>query len=184
MDLIFFYNNIVHNEEIEQNNSIDFDFTAFENQLEFEYQLSLELVSTIDDVSNVLDPIYFWEFDAGTIDEVKDDILIVNGIPHCYLGEVVEILSYEEGINAYLDSYDDTMDIISFYSNTKDTKKFGLVLNLEENNIIKIVLLNCKSSEISQGDYVVRTFYSVQTRLGNGVLGCMINPLGEQLDEY
>jgi F-type H+-transporting ATPase subunit alpha len=180
--MLFFFRNLIL---LNQNNiTINSNDLIFGNTMPFKTQLEFELVSVIDDISNVIDPIYFWEFDAGTIDEVKDDILIINGMPHCYLGEVVEILSYEEGINEYINAYENDSDTISYYSNNKELKKFGLVLNLEENNIIKVVLLNCKSSEISQGDYVIRTFYSVQTRLGNGVLGCMINPLGEQLDEH
>lgn len=56
----------------------------------------------------------------------------------------------------------------------------GLVLNLEEDNVGVAILGEDK--EIKEGDVVKRTGKIIQVPVGEGLLGRVVNPLGEPLD--
>ncbi|WP_185868556.1 F0F1 ATP synthase subunit alpha [Blattabacterium cuenoti] len=66
-------------------------------------------------------------------------------------------------------------EIVSFEKNIK-----GVVLNLEEDHV-GIVLLNT-SKNIKEGDYVRRTGKSFSIKVGEGMLGRVINMMGEPID--
>ncbi len=58
---------------------------------------------------------------------------------------------------------------------------FGLALNLEEDSV-GVVLLG-ESHRIKEGDIVKRTHRIMQVPSGQGMVGRVVNPLGEPLDE-
>ncbi|MCD4772528.1 MAG: F0F1 ATP synthase subunit alpha [Bacteroidales bacterium] len=91
--------------------------------------------------------------EVGTVLEIGDGIARVYGLNNAESGELVE---FEKG-------------------NLK-----GIVLNLEEDNV-GIVLLG-ESRNISEGDIVKRTGKISSLNVGEGMLGRVINTLGEPID--
>jgi F-type H+-transporting ATPase subunit alpha len=60
-------------------------------------------------------------------------------------------------------------------------KIFGIALNLEEDNVGSILL--AESHKIKEGDIVKRTGRIISIPAGESVIGRVVNPLGEPLDE-
>ncbi|PID69193.1 MAG: F0F1 ATP synthase subunit alpha [Flavobacteriales bacterium] len=90
--------------------------------------------------------------EVGTVLQVGDGIARVYGLANAQLGELVE---FESGLE-------------------------GMVLNLESDNV-GIVLLG-PSTEIREGDTVKRTERISSLRVGEGIVGRVVNTLGEPID--
>ena len=90
--------------------------------------------------------------EVGTVLQVGDGIARVYGLTKVQSGELVE---FENGLQ-------------------------GIVLNLEEDNV-GVVLLGA-FDEIKEGDTVKRTSKIASIRVGDGMLGRVVNTLGEPMD--
>ncbi|MEN8816237.1 MAG: F0F1 ATP synthase subunit alpha [Nonlabens sp.] len=90
--------------------------------------------------------------EVGTVLTVGDGIARVYGLSNAQYGELV---SFESGLE-------------------------GIVLNLEEDNV-GVVLLG-KSTEIKEGDTVKRTERIASLKVGEGIVGRVVNTLGEPID--
>ena len=90
--------------------------------------------------------------EVGTVLQVGDGIARIYGLTNVQSNELIE---FENGIK-------------------------GIVLNLEEDNI-GVVLLG-SSEEIKEGDTVKRTKRITSINVGDGLLGRVINTIGEPLD--
>ena len=90
--------------------------------------------------------------EVGTVLQVGDGIARVYGLSNVQYGELVE--------------FDNGME--------------GIVLNLEEDNV-GVVLLG-PSKEIKEGDTVKRTNRIASINVGEGVVGRVVNTLGQQID--
>ncbi|WP_129715985.1 F0F1 ATP synthase subunit alpha [Pedobacter sp. SYP-B3415] len=90
--------------------------------------------------------------EVGTVLQVGDGIARVYGLTKVQSGELVEFASGLQGI----------------------------VLNLEEDNV-GVVLLGA-SDEIKEGDTIKRTKKIASIRVGEGMLGRVVNTLGEPID--
>ena len=90
--------------------------------------------------------------DSGTIIQIGDGIARVYGIDDCMQGEPLE-----------------------FPNNV-----YGMALNLEQDNV-GCVLLGSEEG-IKEGDIVKRTNKIVEVPVGEGILGRVVNPLGEEID--
>lgn len=90
--------------------------------------------------------------EVGTVLTVGDGIVNVYGLSNVQYGELVE---FEDGLE-------------------------GLVLNLEEDNV-GVVLLG-PSKEVGEGDTVKRTKRIASINVGEGIVGRVVNMLGEPID--
>ncbi len=90
--------------------------------------------------------------DVGTILEVGDGIARVYGLSGCQANELLE---FPGGV-------------------------YGMALNLEENNI-GVVLLG-SDADLMEGDQVKRTGRIVEVPVGDGLIGRVVNPLGQPID--
>ena len=90
--------------------------------------------------------------DSGTIIQIGDGIARVYGLDDCMQGELLE-----------------------FPNNV-----YGRALNLEQDNV-GCVLLGSEEG-IKEGDIVKRTNKIVEVPVGEGILGRVVNPLGEEID--
>lgn len=90
--------------------------------------------------------------EVGSVIQVGDGIALAYGLDNVMVGEVV-----------------------TFANGTK-----GTVLNLEENNVGIIIL--GEYQDIKEGDTVTRTKEILSVPGGNGLLGRVVNPLGEPID--
>jgi len=90
---------------------------------------------------------------VGTVLQVGDGIARVYGLRDCMMGELLE---FPGGV-------------------------MGLALNLEEDNIGAVVLGSDR--EIKEGDQVKRTGRIIEIPIGKGVLGRVVNALGQPIDE-
>lgn len=90
--------------------------------------------------------------EVGTVLQVGDGIARVYGLTNVQYGELVE---FESGVKA-------------------------IALNLEEDNV-GVVLMG-SSEEIKEGDTVRRTKVIASVKVGEGVIGRVINTLGEPID--
>ncbi len=98
-------------------------------------------------------------YDVGTVLEVGDGIARVYGLSNVEAGELVVLP----------DSKDED-----------GTPATGMVLNLEEDNV-GIVLFNAGNA-VEEGDVVKRTKNIASINIGEGVLGRVIDPLGNPID--
>lgn len=98
-------------------------------------------------------------YDVGTVLEVGDGIARVYGLSKVQAGELVEL--------------PDSLD-----SEGKPVR--GMVLNLEEDNV-GIVLFG-SSNVVEEGHTVKRTSTIASLKVGDGLLGRVIDPLGRPLD--
>src|SRR5210317_306067 len=87
--------------------------------------------------------------EVGTVLQVGDGIVRIYGLTQVKSGELIE---FENGVQA-------------------------IVLNLEEDNVGAVLLGN--SIEIKEGDTVKRTNRIASLNLGEGMLGRVVNTLGE-----
>jgi len=90
--------------------------------------------------------------EVGTVLQVGDGIARIYGLDNVESNELIE---FENGI-------------------------YGMVLNLEEDNVGAVLLGS--SEEIREGDSVKRTGRIASLDVGEGMLGRVINTLGEPLD--
>src|ERR1700749_2664174 len=90
--------------------------------------------------------------EVGTVLQVGDGIARVYGLSNVSAGELVE---FENGVRA-------------------------IALNLEEDNV-GVVLMG-ESGEIKEGSKVRRTGNIASIRVGDGMLGRVVNTLGEPID--
>lgn len=90
--------------------------------------------------------------EVGTVLQVGDGIARIYGLNNARSGELVE---FENGLQA-------------------------VVLNLEEDNV-GVVLMG-SSEEVKEGDTVKRTGRIASINVGNGMLGRVVNPLGQPVD--
>ena len=90
--------------------------------------------------------------DSGTIIQIGDGIARVYGLDDCMQGELLE---FPNGV-------------------------FGMALNLEQDNV-GCVLLGSEEG-IKEGDIVKRTNKIVEVPVGEGMLGRVVNSLGEEID--
>lgn len=90
--------------------------------------------------------------DSGTIIQIGDGIARVYGLDDCMQGELLE---FPNGV-------------------------FGMALNLEQDNV-GCVLLGSEEG-IKEGDIVKRTNRITEVPVGEGLLGRVVNSLGEEID--
>lgn len=98
-------------------------------------------------------------YDVGTVLEVGDGIARVYGLSNVEAGELV---------------------ILPDSKDEEGKPATGMVLNLEEDNV-GIVLFNGANS-VEEGDVVKRTKDIASINIGDGVLGRVIDPLGNPID--
>jgi proton translocating ATP synthase F1 alpha subunit len=94
---------------------------------------------------------------SGRIISIQDNIILASGLNNAFLGEVVKF-------------------------KTPGSEIIGQILNLEK-NLVRIVVIKGKQSEIESGDSIHRTFQDAKTKVGFGVLGKLISPLGDIINE-
>ncbi len=94
---------------------------------------------------------------SGKIISIQDNIIIASGLNNAFLGEVVKF-------------------------KTPGSEIIGQILNLEK-NLVRIVVIKGKQSEIKSGDSIHRTFQDAKTKVGFGVLGKLMPPLGDIINE-
>ncbi len=90
--------------------------------------------------------------DVGTVIQVPDGIARVHGLESAMQGELLEFPG----------------------------EVYGMVMNLEEDNVGAVLLGNQKS--ISEGDIVKRTGRVVEVPVGDAMLGRVVNALGQPID--
>ena len=90
--------------------------------------------------------------DTGTVIQVADGIARVYGLENAMQGELLEFPG----------------------------EVYGMVLNLEEDNVGAVLLGN--STEIGEGDIVKTTGRVVEVPVGDGMLGRVVNALGQPID--
>jgi F-type H+-transporting ATPase subunit alpha len=89
---------------------------------------------------------------VGTVLQTGDDIARIYGLPDCQMGELLE---FPNGI-------------------------MGLALNLEEDSIGSVIIGN--GDQIREGDSVKTTGRIIEIPVGKGMLGRVVNALGQPLD--
>jgi proton translocating ATP synthase F1 alpha subunit len=94
---------------------------------------------------------------SGKIISIQDNIILASGLNSAFLGEVVKF-------------------------KTPGSEIIGQILNLEK-NLVRIVVIKGKQSEIESGDAIHRTFQDAKTKVGFSVLGKLMSPLGDILNE-
>ena len=90
--------------------------------------------------------------DFGTVIQVGDGIARIYGLENCMMGELLE---FQNGI-------------------------FGMALNLEEDNVGTVVM--GPDTEIKEGDIVKPTGKVVEVPVGEGMIGRVVNALGQPID--
>ncbi|MFD1819315.1 F-type H+-transporting ATPase subunit alpha [Pseudarcicella hirudinis] len=90
--------------------------------------------------------------EVGTVLQIGDGVARIYGLSKVQAGE---LLTFENGLKA-------------------------LALNLEEDNVGAVLLGD--SSEIKEGDTVKRTSLIASIKVGDGILGRVVNTLGEPID--
>ncbi|MBO6761755.1 MAG: F0F1 ATP synthase subunit alpha, partial [Roseivirga sp.] len=90
--------------------------------------------------------------EVGTVLQVGDGVARIYGLSKAQSGELLE---FDNGLNA-------------------------LVLNLEEDNVGAVLLGD--SAEIKEGDTVKRTGRIASIKAGEGMVGRVVNTLGEPID--
>ena len=93
------------------------------------------------------------EDEVGTVIEVADSVARVYGLTSVELNELVQ---FPNGL-------------------------FGIAFNLEEDNVGVVIL--GPDNEIKEGDTVRRTDRIISVPVGDGVVGRVVNPLGQPLDD-
>ena len=91
--------------------------------------------------------------ETGTVIKVGDGIALIHGLDSAMSGELLE---FENGV-------------------------YGMVLNLEKDNVGAILFGN--TSSVKEGDTVKATHRILEVPVGEELIGRVINPLGQPLDE-
>lgn len=90
--------------------------------------------------------------EIGIVQSVNDGVAMVSGLENCVLSELVKFTS----------------------------GGFGIAMNLERNQV-GVVLLS-GASDVVEGTVCVRTNSTVSVPVGQGLLGRVVNPLGQPID--
>ena len=90
--------------------------------------------------------------DVGTVMTVGDGVTVIHGLDNAMLGELVLFPG----------------DV------------YGMVMNLEEDSVGAVLLGN--EGTIKEGDEVKRTGKIIEVPVGDGLLGRVVNPLGQAID--
>lgn len=90
--------------------------------------------------------------DVGTVIQVADGIVRIHGLEHAMQGELLEFPG----------------------------EVYGMVLNLEEDNVGAVLLGD--SRNINEGDMVKTTGRVVEVPVGDGLIGRVVNALGQPVD--
>lgn len=93
---------------------------------------------------------------TGTIVNIYDNIIVIKGLDDSFVGEIINLNS------------------VSISSHQ------GIVMNLEL-ELIKVMIIKGDQTQLIKGSKVFRTYGTVTTRSGFGVLGQIISPLGKFL---
>jgi len=93
----------------------------------------------------------------GKIKKIFDYFVIAEGLDTAYIGEVVNFKN-------------------------KNSDLIGQILNLEKKEV-KIAILRGEQSELEINDLIYRTYKTVEIPVGKSVLGRVMDPLGECLNE-
>ncbi len=104
--------------------------------------------------------------EIGVVRKVGDGIVEIDGLDKAVMAEMV---LFDES------SVSDVKTAIS-----RDSELFGVILNLEEDTV-KAILLG-DSSRVKEGMLVKRTKRLLSIPVGEGVVGRIVNPLGEPVD--
>ena len=99
----------------------------------------------------------FFKETSGKIISIQDNIMIASGLSSSFLGEVVKF-------------------------KTPGSELIGQILNLEK-NLVRIVIIKGSQTEIKSGDSIHRTFKDARTKVGFGILGKLVSPLGDIINE-
>ncbi len=99
----------------------------------------------------------FFKETSGKIISIQDNIIIASGLSSSFLGEVVKF-------------------------KTPGSELIGQILNLEK-NLVRIVIIKGSQTEIKSGDSIHRTFKDARTKVGFGILGKLVSPLGDIINE-
>ena len=93
-----------------------------------------------------------------------------------YISEVGEVLEVGDGV-ARVSGLENVMssELVELPNDV-----FGMALNLEEDNV-GLVLFG-ESENIKEGDIAKRTERVVEVPVGEGMLGRVVNPLGQPID--
>ena len=90
--------------------------------------------------------------DVGTVMTVGDGVTLINGLDNAMLGELLLF----------------------------DNDVYGMVMNLEEDSVGAVLLGD--EGTIKEGDEVKRTGRIIEVPVGDGLLGRVVNPLGQAID--
>jgi len=104
--------------------------------------------------------------EAGTVIAVSDGIVEIDGLPKAQMMEMV-VFATTEGLS--LEAAMSAGKVL-----------YGLVLNLEEDSV-KVVVLG-ESGAVKEGMTVYRTNKLLSTGVGEGIVGRVVNALGEPID--
>jgi len=94
---------------------------------------------------------------TGTITNIYDNVIIIKGLNDSFVGEIINLNS------ASLTSHQ------------------GIVMNLDL-ELIKVMIIKGDQTHLTKGSKAYRTYGTVTTRSGFGVLGQIISPLGKFLN--
>ncbi len=100
---------------------------------------------------------------VGKVLEVGDGIAKVSGLSGCGMSEMLEFIPNKNNTNSSAE------------------KVYGMVMNLEEDNV-GVILLGDYTG-IKEGDEVGRTRQILQVPVGDGIMGRVVDPLGNPIDE-
>lgn len=95
---------------------------------------------------------------VGTVLEVGDGIAKISGLSDCGMSEMLE-----------------------FTPSQSEEKVYGVVMNLEEDNVGVILLGDFTG--IAEGDEVKRTNRILQVPVGDDIIGRVVDPLGRPIDD-
>jgi len=98
------------------------------------------------------------EVGVGTVVQVGDGIARIHGLEDAMASELVEFP----------------------HKTPQGDPLMGIILNLEEDNVGVIIM--GPDTEVKEGDVVKRTGRIVDVPVGDGIVGRVVNPLGEPLD--
>lgn len=104
--------------------------------------------------------------EVGTVIAVGDGIAEIDGLRGA---EMMEMVRFEDGDGKSLEA-----------TLSAEEALFGLVLNLEEDTV-KVVVLG-EASRVAEGMRVSRTKKLLSIPVGEGIVGRVVNPLGEVID--
>lgn len=102
----------------------------------------------------------------GRVVRAGDGVAEIEGLSDVLMSEMVVILPEED--RSLADSLQDASAV------------YGLVLNLEEENVRAIIL--DETARVAEGMLVKRTGKVLSIPVGEGIIGRVVNPLGEPLD--